>query len=58
MDKDTALKLALEALKNAGEREIYVMEKDRRRGLSDLFLDPQIVVAVGFFLLACVLEYT
>jgi hypothetical protein len=55
MTKDEALKLAL---KNADEREIYVMEKDRRRGLSNLFLDPQIVVAVGFFLLACVLEYT
>jgi hypothetical protein len=53
-----ALKLALEALKNADERETYVMEKDRRRGLSNLFLDPQIVVAVNFFLLACVLEYT
>jgi len=56
-DKEV-LKLALEALKNADERETYVMEKDRRRGLSNLFLDPQIVVAVNFFLLACVLEYT
>jgi len=58
MTKDEALKLALEALRMADEREIYVMEKDRRRGLSNLFLDPQIVVAVCFFLLACALEYT
>ncbi len=47
-----ALKLALEALKDADAREIYVMEKDRRRSLINLFLDPKIVVAVGFFLLA------
>jgi hypothetical protein len=58
MTKDEALKLALEALKNADEREIYVMEKDRRRGLGNLFLDPKIVVAVCFFLLTCALEYT
>ena len=58
MTKDEALKLALEALRMADEREIYVMEKDRRRGLSNLFLDPQIVVAVCFFLLVCALEYT
>jgi len=58
MTKDEALKLALEALRMADEREIYVMEKDRRRGLSNLFLDPKIVVAVCFFLLACALEYT